>query len=137
MGRRQNIKSRKFGTMSQQGGGVKKIQKCPNFNLGILKTEGGVSFFQKCPNFHLGILKTEVGGLYFSKMSQFQLFDSVFCNITFIRNVRNSKMSPFGQRGGGQHFSKMTEIQKCSKGQREGGVSPNWDIVPHFLDFLF
>ena len=27
------------------------------------------------------------GGLYFSKMSQFQLFDSVFCNITFIRNV--------------------------------------------------
>ena len=33
--------------------GVKKIQKCPNFNLGILKTEGGgVSIFQKCPNFN-------------------------------------------------------------------------------------
>ena len=35
------------------GGGVKKKQKCPNFNLGHLKAEGG--------------------GLYFSKMSQLEL----------------------------------------------------------------
>ena len=38
---------------------TKKTQKCPNFNLGILKTEGG-------------------GGLYFSKMSQSQLFLQYF-----------------------------------------------------------
>ena len=76
-----------LGQCPNRGGGAEKKQKCPNFNLGILKTEGGVSIFQECPNFNLGILKTEGGGLYFSKMSQFQLFDSVFCNITFIRNV--------------------------------------------------
>ena len=52
------------------------------------------------------ILKTE-GGLYFSKMSQFHLFDSVVCNITFRRNVWNSKMSHFGQRGGGAHWALM------------------------------
>ena len=49
------------------------------------------------------------GSLYFSKMSQFQLFDSLICNITFIRNVWNSKMSQFAQRGG-PHFSKMSEM---------------------------
>ena len=48
---------------------------------------GEVKKTQKCPNFHLVIWKTEGGGLYFSKMSQFPLFDSVVCNITFIRNV--------------------------------------------------
>ena len=46
------------------------------------------------------------------------------------------KMFQFGQGGGGPHFSKMSEIQKCPKGGR-GGVNPNWDIVPNFLDFLF
>ena len=42
-------------------------------------------------------------------------------------------------RRGGQHFSKISEIQKCPKGHRGGGggVNPNWDIVPNFLDFLF
>ena len=39
--------------------------------------------------------------------------------------------------GGGQHFSKMSQIQKCPKGRRGGVVNPNWDIVPNFLDFLF
>ena len=39
--------------------------------------------------------------------------------------------------GGGRHFSKMSEIQKYPKGRRGGGVNPNWDIVPKFLDFLF
>ena len=39
-----------------------------------------------------------------------------------------------GGGGGGQHFSKMSEIQKCPKGGRGGGrVNPNWDIVPNFL----
>ena len=34
---------------------------------------GGNSFLQKCPNFNLGILKTEGGGLYFSKMSELKI----------------------------------------------------------------
>ena len=42
---------------------------------------------QKCPNFNLGILKTEGGSLFLKEMSQFPLFDSIVCNITFIRNV--------------------------------------------------
>ena len=76
--------------------------------------------------FQFGNFENRRGGLYFSKLSQFQLFDSVFCNITFIKNVRNSKMSQFGKKGGGgQHFSKMSEIQKCPKcrrgGERGGG----------------
>ena len=69
----------------------------------------------KYPNFNLGILKTEGGGLYLSKMSQYQLFDSVVCN------------------------KEMSLIQKCPNLVRGGGggVNPNWDIVPNFLDFLF
>ena len=47
-------------------------------------------------------------------------------------------MSQLGKKGGGQHFSKMSEIQKCPKGWRGGGgVNPYWDIVPNFLDFPF
>ena len=77
------------------------LGQCPNFNLGILKTEGGGLYFSKMSQFQFGNFENrEGGGLYFSKMSQFQLFDSVFCNITFIRNVLNSKMSRFGKRGG-------------------------------------
>ena len=53
---------------NRRGGGVNKIQKCPNFNLGILKPEGGVSIFQECPNFNLGILKTEGGSLFFKNV---------------------------------------------------------------------
>ena len=69
-------------------------------------------------------------------MSQFQLFDSVFCNITFIRNVWNSKMSQFGQRGGSAFFINVWN-SKMSQRSKGGGVNPNWDIVPNFLDFLF
>ena len=74
-----------YGRLRVLRGGVKienreNYGQCPN-------RAGGGKKNQKCPNFNLGILKTEGGGLYFSKMSQFQLFDSVFCNITFIRNV--------------------------------------------------
>ena len=55
-------------------GGVKienreNFGQCPNRGGG----EGGKKK-QKCPNFNLGILKIEGGGLYFSKMSQHQLF---------------------------------------------------------------
>ena len=42
-----------LGQNPNRGGGKKKTQKCPNFNLGHLKTEGG-------------------GGHYFSKMSQLE-----------------------------------------------------------------
>ena len=39
--------------------------------------------------FQFGNFENRGGGLYFSRMSQFQLFDSVFCNITFIN--KNAK----------------------------------------------
>ena len=41
-----------LGQCPNRGGRGQKKQKCPNFHLGILKTEGGVSIFQKCPNFN-------------------------------------------------------------------------------------
>ena len=47
--------------------------------------------------FPFGNFENRWGGLYFSKMSQFQLFDSVFFNITFIRNVWISKSSELQQ----------------------------------------
>ena len=71
-----------------------------------------MSEIQKCPNLVRG-----GGGQHFSKMSEIQKCPNLV-------------------RRGGQHFSKMSEIQKCPKGRR-GGVNPNWDIVPNFLDFLF
>ena len=37
--------------------------------------------------FQFGNFENRVGGLYYSKISQFPLFDSVVCNIAFIRNV--------------------------------------------------
>ena len=30
----------------------------------------------------------------------------------------------------------MSEIPKCPKCRRGGGVNPNWDIVPNFLFFI-
>ena len=41
--------------------------------------------------FQIGNFENRGGGIYFSKMSQFQLFDSVFCNITFIRQFSEEK----------------------------------------------
>ena len=60
-----------LGQCPNRGGRGKKKQKCPNFNLGILKTEGGVSIFQECPNFNLGILKTEGRVSIFQKCPNF------------------------------------------------------------------
>ena len=48
------------------------------------------------------------------KMSQFAI-------LPLLEMSKIQKLSQFGQRGGGQHFSKMSEIQKCPKGRR-GGV---------------
>ena len=48
--------------------------------------------------------------------------------------MSDSQKCPNLVRDGGQHFSKMSEIQKCPKGRRGGGgVNPYWDIVPNFL----
>ena len=114
-------------------GGIKienqeNLGQCPNRG-------GGEGKKTEMSQFLFGNFENRGRGLYFSKMSQFLLFDSVFCNITFIRNVWNSKMSQFGKRGGVNIF------QKCPKGRKaEGGgvnLNPNWDIVPNFLDFLF
>ena len=69
-------------------GGVKienreNLGQCPNTGGGgVVKKQTEMCQFQ-FGNFE----NRGVGGLYFSKMSQFQLFDSVFCNIAFIRNV--------------------------------------------------
>ena len=65
--------------------------------------------------------KSRGGGLNFSKMSEFQLFDSVVCNITFIRNVWNSKMSQFGQRGGVKIFQKCLKFKNVPKVGGGGG----------------
>ena len=42
-------------------------------------------------------------------------------------------------REGVQHFSKMSEIQKCPKDRKVegGGGNPNWDLVQNYLYFLF
>ena len=79
------------------------------FQFGNFENRGGwgVFIFQECPNFNLGILKTEGGGLYFSKISQFQLSISFFHSISIIRNVWNSKMSHFGSRGGSTFLRKV------------------------------
>ena len=48
---------------------------------------GRGKFFSKKSQFQFGNIENPRGGLNFSKMSEFQLFDSVVCNITFTRNV--------------------------------------------------
>ena len=48
---------------------------------------GGVKFFSTKSQFQFWNFKDPGAGLNFSKMSEFQLFDGVVCNITFIRNV--------------------------------------------------
>ena len=104
------------------------ITKKKRENLGKIPKGGGVEKTDENSQFQFGNSKNLGRGLNFSKMYEFQLlFDSVVCNITFIRNVWNSKMSQFGQRGGVNIF------QKCLKFKNV----PNWDIVPNFLDFLF
>ena len=41
-------------------------------------------------------------------------------------------------RGGGVSiFQKCLKFKNVPKVGRGGGVNPNWDIVPNFLDFLF
>ena len=51
------------------GGRVKNSDEISQFQFGNFENPGGE------------------GGLDFSKMSEFQLFDSVVCNFTFIKNV--------------------------------------------------
>ena len=45
-------------------------------------------------------------------MSEFQLFDRVVCNITFLRNVWNSKSSEFDPRGRDGSFQKFLKFKK-------------------------
>ena len=68
-------------------------------NLGQYPNKGGRGAKkQKCPNFNLGILKTE---------------------------------------GGGQHFSKMSEIQKCPKGRRGGEGSTLIGILSQIFSIFY
>ena len=55
-----------LGQCPNRGGEVEKKQKCPNFNLGILKTEGGSLFFKNVP---------------------ISIILQLFCNFAFIKNV--------------------------------------------------
>ena len=57
-----------------------------------------------------------------SKMTQFQLFDSVVCNITFMKNIWNLKMSQFGQKGGSAFFKNVWN-SKMSQFVKKGGGS--------------
>ena len=41
-----------------------------------------------------------------------------------------------GQRGGVNIYKKCLKLKNVPK-VGGGGVNPNWDIVPNFLDFLF
>ena len=41
-----------------------------------------------------------------------------------------------GEGGGGQQFSKMSEIQKSLKYPR-GGVKPIWEFFPNFFVFFY
>ena len=40
-------------------------------------------------------------------------------------------------RGGGQQFSKMSEIQKSLKFPMGGGVKPIWELFPNFSVFFY
>ena len=48
-------------------------------------------------------------------------------------------MSQFGHRAGvkGKIYKKCLKFKNVPKVGGGGGVNPNWDIVPNFLDFLF
>ena len=64
-------------------------------------------------------------------VSFFQLSNSVVCNIAFIKNV------PIWSEGGGQHFSKMSQIQKCPKGRKGGGSTLIGTLSQIFSIFYF
>ena len=51
-------------------------------------SQAGVKKTDENSQFQFGNLKNLGGGLNFSKMSEFQLFDSVVCNFTFIRSFQ-------------------------------------------------
>ena len=96
-----------------KGGGLKKTEENSQFQFGNLKNLGG-------------------GGLNFSKMSDFQLF----CNITFIRNVWNSKSSEFDPRGGGlEVFKKFwnSESSELSEGGGSSLIGNFSQIFPFFF----
>ena len=88
-------KTKKFGKNSLMGGGVKIKKIKSQFQFGNFEGPGG-------------------GGLNFSKMSQFQLFDSIYA-ILPLYEMSEIQKCPNLIRGGGQQFSKMSEIQKSLK----------------------
>ena len=80
--------NRLLGNMADQFRGGVTIEKRENLGQ-IPKGGGGVKKNRR--KFPISIWEFEKPrgerGLNFSKMSEFQLFDSVVCNFTFIRNV--------------------------------------------------
>ena len=96
-----------FGNFENRGGGL-YFSRMSQFQFWNFENRGGVSIFQICPNLNLGILKTEGGISIFQKCPNFSYLIVYFA-------ILPSKMFQFGQ-----HFSKMSEIQKCPKGRRGG-----------------
>ena len=87
--------------------------------------------------FQFGNFENRRGGSLFFKNVPISIILQLFCIFTFIKNVWNSKMSQFGQRGGGQHFSKMSQIQKCPKGRKGGGSTLIGTLSQIFSIFYF
>ena len=95
----------------------------------------GKIFFKKVP-ISIWELCTSRGGSQFFKNVPISIILQSFCNITFMRNVGKSKISEFDPRGGGQQFSKISEIQKSLKFPMGGGIKPLWEFFPNFSVFF-
>ena len=72
--------------------------------------------FQKCPNLN-----------YFAIILHFYLY----------KKCLKFKNVPIWSEGGGQHFSKMSQIQKCPKGRKGGGSTLIWTLSQIFSIFYF
>ena len=107
-------KTGKFGKNSQRGGVWKNRRKFPISIWEFWKPRGGSQFFK---NVWISIIL------------------QLFCNITFIRNVWNSKSSEFDPRGGVGSFQKVLKFKKFWI-IRGGGVKPNWEFFPNFPVFF-
>ena len=83
--------------------------------MGTLHIQGGVSIFQKCPNLN-----------YFAIILQYYLY----------KKCRKIKNFWIWSEGGGQQFSKMSEIQKSLKFPMGGGGQAYLGIFPKFFRFF-
>ena len=100
-------------------GGRGKIffKKVPISIWELRKSRGGVLIFQKCPNFN-----------YFAIILQYYLYKKCL-------KIKNVWI--WSEGGGGQQFSKMSEIQKSLKFPMGRGGQAYLGIFPKFFRFIF